>query len=245
MVLLMANIPRSPVEVGSLSHYLQGFIHLKWCRISSIKCNTLTTVIYIDHIPVKIHNVLVESLSFLDVLNRNQQIRRVQRITGNISPQKVSWKDDWFFFQRWDVSWILSLRSMVVGFLFSSTASCTLHRTAPKRAEIKAQNAPQPCSSRGTSECGSVGWRVITRKQDSPWEGIPLSVGAMQKMYAKMISFWFPQKKTMKDWKNKNGQRKYPLNRIHILKQKRCHGKKTVCEFLLLHIFNTMFDPVQ
>ncbi len=27
---------RSPVEVGSLSHYLRGFIHPRWCRISSI-----------------------------------------------------------------------------------------------------------------------------------------------------------------------------------------------------------------
>ena len=27
MLLLMAEIRRSPVEVGSLSHYLQGFIH--------------------------------------------------------------------------------------------------------------------------------------------------------------------------------------------------------------------------
>ena len=26
----------APVEVGSLSHYLQGFIHPRWCRISSI-----------------------------------------------------------------------------------------------------------------------------------------------------------------------------------------------------------------
>ena len=26
----------APVEVGSLSHYLQGFLHPKWCRISSI-----------------------------------------------------------------------------------------------------------------------------------------------------------------------------------------------------------------
>ena len=26
----------APVEVGSLSHYLQGFIHVRWCRISSI-----------------------------------------------------------------------------------------------------------------------------------------------------------------------------------------------------------------
>ena len=28
--------PIQTVEVGSLSHYLQGFIHPRWCRISSI-----------------------------------------------------------------------------------------------------------------------------------------------------------------------------------------------------------------
>ena len=32
-VLLMEEILRSPVEVGSLSHYLQGFWHRMWCRI--------------------------------------------------------------------------------------------------------------------------------------------------------------------------------------------------------------------
>ena len=31
-----SEIRRSPVEVGSLSHYLQGFLHPRWCRISSI-----------------------------------------------------------------------------------------------------------------------------------------------------------------------------------------------------------------
>ncbi len=35
-ILLISEIRRSPVEVGSLSHYLQGFIHPRWCRISSI-----------------------------------------------------------------------------------------------------------------------------------------------------------------------------------------------------------------
>ena len=30
------NPVNSPVEVGSLSHHLQGFIHPRWCRISSI-----------------------------------------------------------------------------------------------------------------------------------------------------------------------------------------------------------------
>ena len=30
------EILRSPVEVGSLSYYLQGFIHFRWCRISAI-----------------------------------------------------------------------------------------------------------------------------------------------------------------------------------------------------------------
>ena len=32
----MEEIRRSPVEVGSLWHYLQGFIYPRWCRISSI-----------------------------------------------------------------------------------------------------------------------------------------------------------------------------------------------------------------
>ena len=36
MVRLMEEIRRSPVEVGSLSHYLQGFIYPRWCRISAI-----------------------------------------------------------------------------------------------------------------------------------------------------------------------------------------------------------------
>ena len=36
MVLLMAEILRSPVELGSFSQYLSGFIHPRWCRISAI-----------------------------------------------------------------------------------------------------------------------------------------------------------------------------------------------------------------
>ena len=32
----MEEIRRSPVEVGSLSPYLQGFVHPRWCRIFSI-----------------------------------------------------------------------------------------------------------------------------------------------------------------------------------------------------------------
>ena len=28
--MLMEDIRRSPVEVGSLAHHLQGFIHLRW-----------------------------------------------------------------------------------------------------------------------------------------------------------------------------------------------------------------------
>ena len=35
----MAKIRRSPVEAGSFSHHLQGFIHPRWCRISSININ--------------------------------------------------------------------------------------------------------------------------------------------------------------------------------------------------------------
>ena len=35
VLLLMEESRRSPVEVGSVSRYLQGFIHPGWCRISS------------------------------------------------------------------------------------------------------------------------------------------------------------------------------------------------------------------
>ena len=37
-----SEIRRSPVEVGSLSHYLLGFIHPRWCRISSINSSTVS-----------------------------------------------------------------------------------------------------------------------------------------------------------------------------------------------------------
>ena len=30
-----SEIRRSPIEVGSLSHYLQGFIHPRWCYLST------------------------------------------------------------------------------------------------------------------------------------------------------------------------------------------------------------------
>ena len=36
IILLMERIRRSPVEVGRLSHYLQDFVHPRWCWISSI-----------------------------------------------------------------------------------------------------------------------------------------------------------------------------------------------------------------
>ena len=36
-----SEILRSPVEVGSLSHYLQGLIHAKCCNIFSINSYTL------------------------------------------------------------------------------------------------------------------------------------------------------------------------------------------------------------
>ena len=40
-ILLMEEILRSPVEVGSLPHYLQGFIHTRWCRFSSINSSNM------------------------------------------------------------------------------------------------------------------------------------------------------------------------------------------------------------
>ena len=40
IILLMAEIPHQ--LIGSLPHYLQGFIHPRWCRISAI--NSFTTL---------------------------------------------------------------------------------------------------------------------------------------------------------------------------------------------------------
>ena len=37
------NPVNSPGEVGSLSHYLQGLIHLRWCRISCLNSMKWTT----------------------------------------------------------------------------------------------------------------------------------------------------------------------------------------------------------
>ena len=47
-ILLMEEILHQ--LIGSLSHYLQGFIHVRWCRILSI--NSITMVfVYTDHPP--------------------------------------------------------------------------------------------------------------------------------------------------------------------------------------------------
>ena len=54
--LLMAEIRQAPVEVGSLSHYLQGFIHRRWLfGISSI--NRISPQLYTD----KAYNCRVKS----------------------------------------------------------------------------------------------------------------------------------------------------------------------------------------
>ncbi len=47
------EIRRSPVKVGSLCHYLQGFLHPRWCRMSSI--NSIYLLIY-HHLPSKINH---------------------------------------------------------------------------------------------------------------------------------------------------------------------------------------------
>ena len=39
----------APVEVGSLSHYLQGFIHVRWCRILSTN-STMTPIETSNHL---------------------------------------------------------------------------------------------------------------------------------------------------------------------------------------------------
>ena len=45
MLLLMVQKSGQPVEVGSLSHYLQGFIHPRWCRISSINSSSVLKIL--------------------------------------------------------------------------------------------------------------------------------------------------------------------------------------------------------
>ena len=41
----------APVEVGSLSHYLQGFIHPSWCRISAINTPSTVWILWWGRIP--------------------------------------------------------------------------------------------------------------------------------------------------------------------------------------------------
>ena len=40
-----SELRRSPLEIRSLSHYLEGFIHPRWCRISSINSSADTSEI--------------------------------------------------------------------------------------------------------------------------------------------------------------------------------------------------------
>ena len=42
----MSEIRRSPVEVGSLSRYLQGFLHPRWCGISSVNSMAIPNQIF-------------------------------------------------------------------------------------------------------------------------------------------------------------------------------------------------------
>ena len=46
-----SEIRRSPVEVGSLSQYLQGFIHPRWCGNSSI--NSILLFFWVRYLPKK------------------------------------------------------------------------------------------------------------------------------------------------------------------------------------------------
>ena len=46
-----SEVRRSTVEVGRLSHYLQGFVHPRWCRISSIN-----SMLRVNHHPFDNHH---------------------------------------------------------------------------------------------------------------------------------------------------------------------------------------------
>ena len=52
----------APVQVGSLSHYLQGFLHPRWCRISSINSMihqlAIRTIHGPSHQSISIHSLI-------------------------------------------------------------------------------------------------------------------------------------------------------------------------------------------
>ena len=62
-LLLMAEILHQ--LIGSLSHYLQGFIHPRWCRISSINSRTLRTIKISQH-----HHRLICSIVLFCLFSR-------------------------------------------------------------------------------------------------------------------------------------------------------------------------------
>ena len=45
----MGRVDKSgePVEVGSLSHYLRGLIHPRWCRISAINSSVYVIELFV------------------------------------------------------------------------------------------------------------------------------------------------------------------------------------------------------
>ena len=55
----------APVEVGSLSHYLQGFLHPRWCRISAINSRMNETKPWSSKVSTEIHH------RTLDVMKKN------------------------------------------------------------------------------------------------------------------------------------------------------------------------------
>ena len=64
-----SKIWRSPVEVGSFSHYLQGFIHPRWCRIRYLEDHPRT-----DGSVVNNHGVNLVSPQLLGVVGPRTQM---------------------------------------------------------------------------------------------------------------------------------------------------------------------------
>ena len=69
ILLLMAEIRRSPVEVGSLSHCLQGFIHPWWCRIASINNKNQFQFWDTEIVVIFVHGTLESSIYVVGAVN--------------------------------------------------------------------------------------------------------------------------------------------------------------------------------
>ena len=86
----MAEIRRSPVEVGSLSHYLRGFIHPRWLfGISAINSMTLISS------PRK-KSLEDDGLFHIAILHHAPGVGEKKDILGSVKKSWKSWRAPFF-----------------------------------------------------------------------------------------------------------------------------------------------------